>query len=177
MKKNIMRKPEEKEKIVLEIMNGGGGFYTISKKYNISTSVLSRWYYAYEKHGIDGLKSKNRYQLSPNTDLKLFGDLFPGPGQYYNPKMKIGQNQNFRYNNLYTKENEPNLTLKYKIIKDFYYNSKVGPGTYDPNDNIVYKSYAQNPKVFISQLERGPLFKINFIALIVIGSLTILNIN
>ena len=75
--------------------------------------------------------------------------------------MKIGQNQNFRYNNLYTKENEPNLTLKYKIIKDFYYNSKVGPGTYDPNDNIVYKSYAQNPKVFISQLERGPLFRIN----------------
>lgn len=110
---------------------------------------------------LDGLKSKNRYQLSPNTDLKLFGDLFPGPGQYYNPKMKIGQNQNFRYNNLYTKENEPNLTLKYKIIKDFYYNSKVGPGTYDPNDNIVYKSYAQNPKVFISQLERGPLFRIN----------------
>jgi hypothetical protein len=110
---------------------------------------------------LDGLKSKNKYNLSPNTDLKLFGDLFPGPGQYYNPKMKIGQNQNFRYNNLYTKENEPNLTLKYKIIKDFYYNSKVGPGTYDPNNNIVYKSYSQNPKIFISQLERGPLFKIN----------------
>ena len=110
---------------------------------------------------LEGLKSKNNYHLSPNTDLKLYGDLFPGPGQYYNPKVKIGQSQNFRYNNLYTKETEPNLTLKYKKIKDFYYNSKVGPGTYDPNNNIVYKSYSQNPKIFISQLERGPLFKIN----------------
>ena len=110
---------------------------------------------------LEGLKSKNNYHLSPNTDLKLYGDLFPGPGQYYNPKAKIGQSQNFRYNNLYTKETEPNLTLKYKKIKDFYYNSKVGPGTYDPNNNIVYKSYSQNPKTFISRLERGPLFKIN----------------
>jgi hypothetical protein len=107
------------------------------------------------------LKSKNNYHLSPNTNLKLYGDLFPGPGQYYNPQAKIGQNQNFRYNNLYIKDTEPSISLKYKKIKDFYYNSKVGPGTYDPNDNIVYKSYSQNPKIFISKLERGPLFKIN----------------
>ena len=112
-------------------------------------------------HILEGLKTKNNYHLSPNTNLKLYGDLFPGPGQYYNPKVKIGQNQNIRYNNLYTKETEPNLSLKYKMIKDLYYNSKVGPGTYDPNNNIVYKSYSQNPKIFISQLERGPLFKIN----------------
>ena len=56
MKKNIMRTPEEKEKIVLEMLNGGGGFYSMSKKYKISTSVLPKWYYAYEKHGINGLK-------------------------------------------------------------------------------------------------------------------------
>ena len=56
MRKNIMRTPQEKEKIVLEMMNGGGGFYSISKKYKISTSVLSRWYYSYEKNGINGLK-------------------------------------------------------------------------------------------------------------------------
>ena len=86
------------------------------------------------------LKSKNNYHLSPNTNLKLYGDLFPGPGQYYNPQAKIGQNQNFRYNNLYIKDTEPSISLKYKKIKDFYYNSKVGPGTYDPNNNIVYKS-------------------------------------
>ena len=110
---------------------------------------------------LEGLKAKNNYHLSPNTNLKLYGDLFPGPGQYYNPYVRIGQNQNIRYNNLYIRETEPNLTLKYKKLKDFYYNSKVGPGTYNPNSNIVYKSYSQNPKIFISQLERGPLFKIN----------------
>ena len=110
---------------------------------------------------LEGLKAKKNYLLSPNTNLKSFGDLYPGPGQYYNPKVKIGQNQNFRYNNLYIRDTEPNLTLKYKKIKDFYYNSKIGPGTYNPDNNIIYKSYSQNPKIFISQLERGPLFKIN----------------
>ena len=110
---------------------------------------------------LEGLKSKNNYQLSPNINLKSYGDLYPGPGQYYNPQVKIGQKQNFRYNNLYIRDTEPNLTLKYKMIKDFYYNSKLGPGTYNPDNNIIYKSYSQNPKIFISQLERGPLFKIN----------------
>ena len=110
---------------------------------------------------LEGLKARNSYHLSPNTNLKLFGDLFPGPGQYYNPNVKIGQNQNIRYNNLYVQETEPNVKLKYKMIKDFYYNSKVGPGSYNPDNNVGYKSYSQNPKIFISQLERGPLFKIN----------------
>lgn len=110
---------------------------------------------------LEGLKARNSYHLSPNTNLKLFGDLFPGPGQYYNPNVKIGQNQNIRYNNLYVQETEPNVKLKYKMIKDFYYNSKVGPGSYNPDNNVGYKSYSQNPKIFISKLERGPLFKIN----------------
>ena len=110
---------------------------------------------------LEGLKARNSYHLSPNTNLKLFGDLFPGPGQYYNPHVKIGQNQNIRYNNLYIQKTEPNIKLKYKMIKDFYYNSKVGPGSYNPDNNVGYKSYSQNPKIFISKLERGPLFRIN----------------
>lgn len=107
------------------------------------------------------LKTKNNYQLSPNTNIKLFGELYPGPGQYYNPDVKVGQNSNFRYNNLYTKDTEPNLTLKYKMIKDFYYNSKVGPGSYNPDNGVIYKSYSQNPRIFISKLGRSPLFKNN----------------
>jgi hypothetical protein len=106
------------------------------------------------------LRTKNDYQLSPNTNLKLFGELYPGPGQYYNPDVKVGKSSNYRYHNLY-KDTEPNLTLKYKMIKDYYYNSKVGPGSYNPDNGVIYKSYSQNPKIFISQLERGPLFKIN----------------
>jgi len=107
------------------------------------------------------LRTKNNYPLSPNTDLKLFGDLYPGPGQYYNPDVKVGQSSNYRYHNLFAKDTEPNLTLKYKMIKDFYYNSKVGPGSYNPDNGVIYKSYSQNPKVFISKLGRNPLFNNN----------------
>ena len=103
------------------------------------------------------LKLKYNYHLSPYTDLKSFGDLTPGPGQYYNPDKKIGQGQNLRYNNLF-KDPEQDITLKYKLLKDNYYQNKVGPGTY--NLNSGYKSYSQNPRTFISKLERGPLFKI-----------------
>ena len=103
------------------------------------------------------LKLKYNYQLSPSTDIKSFGELIPGPGQYYNPEIKIGQGQNLRYNNLF-KDPELDLALKYKILKDNYYQSKIGPGTYNLNNG--YKSYSQNPKTFLSKLERGPLFKI-----------------
>lgn len=58
MRKNNMRTPEEKEKIILEMINNNFGFHTMSKKYDISKSVLSNWYYAYKENGIDGLKSK-----------------------------------------------------------------------------------------------------------------------
>ena len=44
-------------------------------------------------------------------------------------------------------------------MKDFYYQSKIGPGTYNLNNE--YKSYSQNPRTFISKLDRGPLFKIS----------------
>ena len=104
------------------------------------------------------LKLKYNYQLSPSTDIKSFGELIPGPGQYYSPEIKIGQGQNLRYKNLF-KDPEIDLTLKYKILKDNYYQSKIGPGTYNLNNG--YKSYSQNPKTFISKLERGPLFKIS----------------
>ena len=108
---------------------------------------------------LGGLKLKYNYQLSPYTDLKSFGDLTPGPGQYYNPDIKIGQGQNLRYNNLF-KDPEHDIALKYKLLKDNYYQSKIGPGTYNLNLGYEHKSYSQNPKTFLSKLERGPLFKI-----------------
>lgn len=49
MSKNIMRTPEEKEKLVLEMINNGYGFHTMSKKHDISKSVLSKWYYSYKE--------------------------------------------------------------------------------------------------------------------------------
>lgn len=108
---------------------------------------------------LDCMKSKSNYHLSTNTDLKLYGELFPGPGQY-DPQAKIYENKNLRYNNLYLKDEEPNLTLKLKLEKDNYFNNNLGPGYYNPNEGVIYKSYSQNPKIFISKLGRGPLFKI-----------------
>ena len=71
MSKNIMRTPEEKEKLVLEMINNGYGFNTMSKKHDISKSVLSKWYYSYKEKGIEGLKSNTGKHKSLSTVLHL----------------------------------------------------------------------------------------------------------
>lgn len=71
MSKNIMRTPEEKEKLVLEMINNGYGFHIMSKKHDISKSVLSKWYYSYKEKGIEGLKSNTGKHKSLSTGLHL----------------------------------------------------------------------------------------------------------
>ena len=56
--KNNMRTPEEKERIVLRCMNENIPFKKIGDELGISDTTISRWVRAYEKDGIDGLKSK-----------------------------------------------------------------------------------------------------------------------
>lgn len=58
MRKNNMRTIEEKESMVKEMINKNISISEMSRKYNISTSVLSRWLYSYKDNGIEGLKSK-----------------------------------------------------------------------------------------------------------------------
>lgn len=48
-----MRTIEEKEKIVTNMINNNISINEMGKKYNISTSVLHRWYYSYKENGID----------------------------------------------------------------------------------------------------------------------------
>ena len=55
-RKNTMRRPEEKERIVLESFREGRDI--TAKKYNINCSVLKGWRNKYRKDGIDGLISK-----------------------------------------------------------------------------------------------------------------------
>ena len=55
--KNNMRSPEEKEKIVLEKLNGVTET-SLKNKYKISRDSIWEWTTKYLKHGIDGLKSK-----------------------------------------------------------------------------------------------------------------------
>lgn len=71
MRRNIMRTPEEKENIILEMIHNGYGFHTMSKKYDISKSVLSKWYYSYKEKGIEGLKSNTGKHKSLNIGLRL----------------------------------------------------------------------------------------------------------
>jgi len=58
MRKNNMRTPEEKAKIIEEYLNGEQGLHYYERKYDIHYQVLHRWYNKYLEDGIDGLKSK-----------------------------------------------------------------------------------------------------------------------
>lgn len=51
--KNIMRTPEEKEKIVLEYLNGEIGHAAIARNYGISKRLFETWIKKYrESHGM-----------------------------------------------------------------------------------------------------------------------------
>ena len=56
--KNIMRSPKEKEQIVLRCINENIPFKKIGDELGISDTTIGKWVRAYEKDGIDGLKSK-----------------------------------------------------------------------------------------------------------------------
>ena len=71
VRKNNMRTAEEKEKIVLEMINNNISFCEMSKRLNISTSVLSRWYYSYSEKNVEGLKSKTGKHNNLNSGVHL----------------------------------------------------------------------------------------------------------
>lgn len=56
--KNNIRSLSEKERIVLRCINENIPFKKIGDELGISDTTISRWVRAYEKDGIDGLKSK-----------------------------------------------------------------------------------------------------------------------
>ena len=58
LKKNIIRNPKEKAKIVKECRNTTITLRAVAEKYNTNISVISDWVNKYEKYGIKGLESK-----------------------------------------------------------------------------------------------------------------------
>ena len=56
--KNNRRSPEEKEPIVLKLINGEESSYSISRKYGVSRSLLWTWVETYRNEGIKGFSSK-----------------------------------------------------------------------------------------------------------------------
>ena len=65
---NIMRTPEEKEKIVKEYLNGESAT-VLTKKYNLPDKMIYRWLNKYTEFGIDGLKSKTGKYKHINAGL------------------------------------------------------------------------------------------------------------
>lgn len=56
--KNVMRTPEEKEKLVLEYLNSKEGYRRIAENNDVYPSIFLKWIKLYREKGIDGLKSK-----------------------------------------------------------------------------------------------------------------------
>lgn len=56
--KNNMRSLGEKEQIVLRCINENIPFCALGKELSISDTTISKWVRAYEKNGLEGLKSK-----------------------------------------------------------------------------------------------------------------------
>ena len=56
--KNVMRTPEEKEKLVLEYLNSKEGYRRIAESNDVYPSIFLKWIKLYREQGIDGLKSK-----------------------------------------------------------------------------------------------------------------------
>lgn len=56
--KNIMRTPEEKEKLVLEYLDSKVGYRKFAGSNDIYPSTFAKWIKLYRERGIEGLKSK-----------------------------------------------------------------------------------------------------------------------
>ena len=56
--KNIMRTPEEKEKLVLEYFDSKVGYRKFAESNDIYPSTFAKWIKLYRERGIEGLKSK-----------------------------------------------------------------------------------------------------------------------
>lgn len=71
MRKNNMRTPKEKEKIIKEFYSGKLGRNDICRRYNISTRTLADWRIKYDTFGIEGLISNTGKTNGGNKGLGL----------------------------------------------------------------------------------------------------------
>ena len=65
--KNVMRTPEEKEKLVLEYLNSKEGYRRIAENNDVYPSIFCKWIKLYRENGIEGLKSKTGKANKPNN--------------------------------------------------------------------------------------------------------------
>ncbi len=63
---NVMRTPEEKEKLVLEYFDSKVGYRRFAESKDIHPSIFAKWIKLYRESGIEGLKSKTGRHNNPN---------------------------------------------------------------------------------------------------------------
>ena len=73
-KKNIIRTPEEKEKIVLEYLNGNVGYRAVAAAHEIHNGIFYAWIKKYQESGIDGLRSQTGKKSGSNKGRPKKGD-------------------------------------------------------------------------------------------------------
>ena len=71
-RKNIMRSPEEKERLVLEWRKTNMPMDGFAKSRGIAMTPFKRWVHIYETDGIEGLKSKTGKCGSGNPYVALY---------------------------------------------------------------------------------------------------------
>ena len=70
--KNIMRSYKEKEQIVLRCINENISYNALGRELGISDTTIRAWVCAYQKEGIEGLKSKTGKCGSGNPYAALY---------------------------------------------------------------------------------------------------------
>ena len=65
--KNVMRTPEDKEKLVLKYFNSKVGYRRFAESNDIYPSIFCKWIRLYREKGIEGLKSKTGKASKPNN--------------------------------------------------------------------------------------------------------------
>ena len=65
--KNIMRTPEEKEKLVLEYFDSRVGYKKFAESNDVSYTLFLKWVSKYREKGIEGLKSKTGKHNNPKS--------------------------------------------------------------------------------------------------------------
>ena len=69
--KNIMRTPEEKERLILEYRNSGIGINRFAVLHGISKHLFWKWINKYEEYGIEGLISNTGKKATGRPKAKL----------------------------------------------------------------------------------------------------------
>ena len=72
--KNVMRTPEEKEKLVLEYLNSKEGYRRIAENNDVYPSIFLKWIKLYREQGIDD--AYNRGELKDEAGDTPFMTIF-----------------------------------------------------------------------------------------------------